>query len=58
MKLHCILGRKHSPYWLETSKGVLLPICDNVYPEGVWAYMLLEKDGDYYYILDYLASIV
>lgn len=36
--------------------GSLLPIYDKVYPEFVWAYMLLEKDGEYYYILNYLSA--
>lgn len=56
MKLMCILGRKASSNWLETSSGRLLPIYDTIYPEYVWAYMLLEKDGLYYYIMNYLSA--
>lgn len=42
--------------WLETSSGSLLPIYDIAYPEYTWAYMLLEKDGDLYYIINYLSA--
>lgn len=55
MVLKCILGRKISSNWLETSSGSLLPICDTVYPEMVWAYMLVRYDNElYYWIEDYL----
>lgn len=54
MRLTCILGRKTCPYWLETDKGSLLPIHDDVYPEMKWAWWLLQNEGSYYSIYNYL----